>query len=83
MLNGDFLNYKIATPADMPPMQAIMVSVANGGNNVGAAGLGEPPAVAPAAAVANAVQNAIGAPVRSLPITPDKVQKALAARKGV
>ena len=83
VLNGDFLNYKIATSADMPPMQAIMVSVANGGNNVGAAGLGEPPAVAPAAAVANAVQNAIGAPVRSLPITPDKVKKALAARKGV
>lgn len=83
MLNGDFLNYKIAGPGDMPPMETVMFSVANGGNNVGAAGLGEPPSVAAPAAIANAVFNAIGVPVRHLPITPDKVLAALAQRKGV
>ncbi len=46
------------------------------------AGLGEPPSVASAAAIANAVFHALGAPVRHLPITPDKVLAALAARKG-
>ena len=56
-------------------------AVANGMNNVGAAGLGEPPAVAAPAAIANAVYNAVGAPVRSLPITPDKVLAALARGK--
>jgi xanthine dehydrogenase YagR molybdenum-binding subunit len=66
----------------MPQMEVHMLSVANGGNNVGAGGLGEPCATAPAAAIANAVANAIGVPVRSLPITPDKVLQALATRRG-
>jgi xanthine dehydrogenase YagR molybdenum-binding subunit len=81
MLNGDFLWYKIAGPLDMPEMEVVMFPVMNGKNNVGAAGLGEAPAVAPAAAIHNAVANAIGVPVRALPITPDRVLKALARRK--
>lgn len=83
MLNGDFSFYKIAGPADMPDMEAVMFTVMNGANNVGAVGLGEPPSVAAPAAIANAVFNAIGVPVRRLPITPDKVLAALAQRKGV
>ena len=83
MVNGDMLFYKIAGSIDMPEMEAVMVSVANGANNVGAVGLGEPPMVASPAAIANAVANAVGVPVRSLPITPDKVLKALSQRKGV
>jgi xanthine dehydrogenase YagR molybdenum-binding subunit len=78
MLNVDLLSYKITCAPDMPELDVVMLPVANGKNNVGAAGLGEPPAVAPAAAIANAVANATGARVRSLPITPDKVLAALA-----
>ncbi len=81
MVNGDFLSYKITGASDMPSLDVVMVDVANGKNNVGAAGLGEPPKVAAAAALSNAVFNAIGVPVRSLPITPDKVLAALARRK--
>jgi xanthine dehydrogenase YagR molybdenum-binding subunit len=81
MVNPDFLHYKIAGPKDMPEMEAYLVNVATGHTNTGAMGLGEPPAVAAPAAIANAVRNAIGAPVRSLPITPDKVLAALAARR--
>lgn len=81
MLNGDFLSYKIAGSLDMPELEAIMFSVANGKNNVGAAGLGEPPATATPAAIANAVSNAIGVPMRSMPITPDKVLAALHSNK--
>lgn len=82
MVNGDFLRYKIAGPADMPEMECLMWSVANGHTNTGAAGIGEPPSVAAPAAVANAVYNAIGVPVRHLPILPDKVLRALSQRKG-
>ncbi len=39
----------------------------------GVIGLGEPVVIPTASAVANAVANAIGVRVRSLPITPDKV----------
>ena len=81
VVNGDMLFYKIATAGDIPPLEAHMLSVANGLNNVGAMGLGEPPSVATPAAIANAVHNAIGVPVRSLPITPDKVLAALANKK--
>jgi xanthine dehydrogenase YagR molybdenum-binding subunit len=82
MLNGDFLRYKVPGPADMPTMECMLLSVENGHANVGAAGIGEPPSVAAPAAIANAVFNAIGVPVRHLPMTPDKVLKALAQRKG-
>jgi xanthine dehydrogenase YagR molybdenum-binding subunit len=81
MVNGDFSSYKIAGIRDVPELTAILFSVANGKNNVGAAGLGEPPSVASPAAVANAVANAIGVRIPSLPITPDKVLAALARAK--
>lgn len=83
MVNGDFLYYKLTGPLDMPAMRAILFPVANGHTNVGAAGIGEPVAVAPAAAIANAVFNAIGVPVRHLPLTPDKILKALARARRV
>ena len=80
MLNGDFLRYKITGTKDLPELECHMQSVANGHNNTGAAGLGEPPSTAAAAAIGNAVFHAIGAPVRHLPITPEKVLAAIAAR---
>ena len=67
---------------DMPDLEVVMMSVANGHTNTGAVGLGEPPSVAAPAAVANAVYHALGVPVRHLPITPDKVLLALGQRKG-
>ncbi|MEM7203882.1 MAG: xanthine dehydrogenase family protein molybdopterin-binding subunit [Planctomycetota bacterium] len=81
MLNGDFLNYKITMVRDMPSLDVVLLPVANGKNSVGAAGLGEPPKVATAAAISNAVHNALGVPVRSLPITPDRVLAALGGGK--
>lgn len=82
MLNGDFLRYKITGTKDLPELECHMHSVANGHDSVGAAGLGEPPSVASAAAIGNAVFHALGVPVRHLPITPDKVLAALASKKG-
>ncbi len=80
MLNGDLSFYKVPGTLDVGELDAIMFPVANGKNNVGAAGLGEPPATAAPGAIANAVSNAIGVRMRSLPITPDKVLAALHKR---
>lgn len=82
MLNGDFLRYKITGTKDLPQLECHMHSIANGHDGVGAGGLGEPPSVASAAAIGNAVFHALGVPVRHLPITPDKVLAALASKKG-
>ena len=65
---------------EMPDLKVVLTEVNNGGNNVGLCGLGEPPAVPVAAAIAGAVHNAIGVRVLSLPMTPDKVLAALDAK---
>jgi xanthine dehydrogenase YagR molybdenum-binding subunit len=57
-----------------------VVEVANAGNNTSAAGIGEPPIVPTLAAIANAVFNATGARVHTLPLTPDKVLAHLVRR---
>lgn len=83
LLHGDLEGYRIAGPRDVPDIEAVMFSVANAGNTVGMSGLGEPPAVPTAGAVANAVFHASGARVRELPVTPARVLAALEeARKG-
>jgi CO/xanthine dehydrogenase Mo-binding subunit len=48
---------------------------------VGVNSLGEPPVVPTPGAIATAVAHAIGSPVRSMPLTPDKVLAAVAAAK--
>ena len=78
MVNGNLESYKILMPMDMFEAVSILTPVANLGNNTSTAGIGEPPSVPTLAAVANAVFNATGARVRSLPITPDRILAALA-----
>lgn len=86
--SGDMVNpthdtYRICGMADCPEIDVVFLDVANGVNNVGMMGLGEPATVPTAAAVANAVANATGVRVRELPLTPARVLAALeAARAG-
>ena len=73
MVNPDFEMYHVAGPSDMPEFDVHMMDVPERG----VLGLGEPPTIPTAAAIANAVANAIGVRVHSLPITPEKVLGAL------
>jgi len=77
MVNSDFLGYKIAGTLDMPEIVSIPFSVSQGMTSTGASSLGEPPTVPTSGAIGNAVANALGVRVRSLPITPAKVLAAL------
>lgn len=81
MLNADLEGYKILGPVDCPEIDVTLLDVYMGHNNTHVMGLGEPPIVATAAAIANAVYHAIGVRVSSLPITPRKVLEALAAKE--
>ncbi|HEX5137589.1 MAG TPA: xanthine dehydrogenase family protein molybdopterin-binding subunit [Planctomycetota bacterium] len=76
-VNADFLGYKIAGTLDMPEIVSIPFSVSQGMTSTGASSLGEPPTVPTSGAIGNAVANALGVRVRSLPITPAKVLAAL------
>ena len=70
--------YKIPTIADVPEMVVELLDIPDEHlTNLGAKGLGEPPIVPTAAAIANAIRDATGADVRSLPITREEMLKAL------
>ena len=78
MTNPNFRDYKIATSMDIPEIEVFFVDMVDPRiNNLGTKGLGEPPRIPIAAAIANAVYNAIGVHVREIPMTPDKVLQAL------
>jgi xanthine dehydrogenase YagR molybdenum-binding subunit len=77
MLHGDLEGYRIAGPRDVPDVEVHLSDVANAGNSVGMMGLGEPPAIPTAGAIANAVAHATGVRVRELPITPARFLAAL------
>jgi CO/xanthine dehydrogenase Mo-binding subunit len=77
MLNAGLLDYRIPTIAEMPPIEAIALEGFAGAGPFGAKGLGEPPIIPVPAAVANAVADATGARVFELPLTPERVARAL------
>jgi xanthine dehydrogenase YagR molybdenum-binding subunit len=82
MLNLNLETYKIATSMDMPEIVGTFVDRADPRiNNLGDKGLGEPPRIPSSAAIANAVYNAIGVHLREIPMTPDRVLKALASKE--
>jgi xanthine dehydrogenase YagR molybdenum-binding subunit len=72
MVNPNMEFYLMAGQSDIPEIDVVLVDQPERG----VIGLGEPPAVATAAAIANAVRNATGATIRSIPITPDRLLNA-------
>jgi xanthine dehydrogenase YagR molybdenum-binding subunit len=70
--------YKLPTIADVPEIVSEFVDVPDAHlTNLGSKGLGEPPIVPTAAAIANAIRDATGADVRSLPIAREEMLRAL------
>jgi CO/xanthine dehydrogenase Mo-binding subunit len=78
--NASLLDYKLLTTADAPEIEAVFVEhpASNGGPR-GSKGVGEPPIVPTAGAVANAIARATGFRVRRLPMTPERVWRAVTA----
>jgi len=76
MLNPNMEFYKLAGIGDIGELIVHMMT-GPGYDERGVIGLGEPPVISPGAAIANAVANAIGVRVSTLPLTPDKVLAAL------
>lgn len=75
-LNADLEFYKLAGIGDFGEIVVHMMT-GTGYDERGVIGLGEPPVISPGAAISNAVANAIGVRVPTLPLTPDKVLGAL------
>ncbi len=82
VINPNFLDYKLLTAADMPPVRPIIVEEPSATGLHGVKGVGEPPATLPGAALANAVQDAVGVRLQRLPLTPETVLEALDGVQG-
>lgn len=77
VINPSFIDYKVCTTLDMPRMTTLLVEDPEPSGPYGAKSVGEVPINGPAPAIANALYDACGIRIRSLPITPEKVLAAL------
>lgn len=82
MCNANWHDYKVPTALDVPAEQTVLSAdlVDTECNTAGAKGVGEPSTIPTAAAIANAVHDAVGVRVADSPITPPRLMALLAAR---
>jgi len=81
LLNPNFHGYKLLTSMDMPDVNFYPVETYDEAGPYGSKGVGEAPLIPTAAAIANAVADAIGIYFYSLPLSPEKILKALKEQK--
>jgi CO/xanthine dehydrogenase Mo-binding subunit len=75
--NAGFLDYRCPVASDLPMIEPILVQVPNPAHPFGAKGVGEVNICPPMAAIANAIENAIGRRLTELPMSPPKIVAAL------
>jgi xanthine dehydrogenase molybdenum-binding subunit len=75
--NPNFRDYKLVTAPEIPEIDVSFIETMDGEGPQGAKGVGEAPAICIAAAVGNAIYNATGVRITSLPFTPERVYRAL------
>lgn len=81
-LTTSFAAYLIPSALDVPDVEPLVIESGEGLGPFGARGIGEPPIGPPAAAIANAVHDAVGVRVTRLPITSERLWRALQEQAG-
>ena len=76
LVNGNFLDYKLPTSLDSPDFHVAFIEHEDPTGPYGNKSLGEPPAIAPAPAIRNAVMHATGVAFNTLPLDPEKLAMA-------
>ncbi len=77
LLNPNFTDYLIPTSADVPDIDIALIEEGSGAGPYGSKGIGEPSFIPAAAAIRNAVVDALGLEIDHLPLTPPVVVEAL------
>ncbi len=80
--NASLADYKIPGIRDVPPMENELVAAEQGSGPFGAKGLGESGTFGVSPAIANAIHDAIGVRITTMPMTPEVVLRALRAKRG-
>ena len=78
--NASLLDYRLPTSLDLPMIDTEIVEVPNPGHPFGVRGVGEVPIVAPPAAIANAIYQAVGVRMDRLPMNPAAVLDAVLSK---
>jgi CO/xanthine dehydrogenase Mo-binding subunit len=80
-MTPSFSEYLLPTSMDVPDVKTILIESGDGVGPFGAKGIGEPSVCSIAPAIANAVCDAIGVRIYDLPLTPEKIVRALRRKK--
>jgi CO/xanthine dehydrogenase Mo-binding subunit len=80
LANASLLDYRMPTSLDLPMIDTIMIENHYPGHPYGVRGVGEVPIVPPAAALQDAIYNAIGIRLYELPMSPPKVTAAILSK---
>ena len=75
--NPGFLDYRMPLASDLPMIDALLVEVPNPNHPYGVKGVGEVNLCPPMAAIANAIENAVGVRMTELPMSPPRLLAAL------
>ena len=73
MRNASFLDYRMPTALDLPMINTVILETSADDGAFGIRGVGEPPIIAPPAAIGNAVYNATSVRMTHLPMSPERV----------
>jgi len=79
MKNGQMTNYIMPTSTDVPPIRVFFEELGNVHGAFGAKGIGELPMDGPAPAIVNAITDALGISLNSIPLLPEDIFEALPA----
>ena len=80
-ITPSFSEYLVPTSMDVPEVQTIILESGDGVGPFGAKGVGEPSVCSVAPAIANAVCDAIGVRIYDLPLTPEKIVRAIKEKR--
>jgi CO/xanthine dehydrogenase Mo-binding subunit len=81
VLTSTLTTYIVPTAADAPEVDLVLIEEPWAKGPYGAKGIGEPALIPAAAAIANAVSDALGFPVSEIPLTPERVWRLLRERE--
>jgi CO/xanthine dehydrogenase Mo-binding subunit len=77
ILNPSLTSYLMPMAADVPSVENILVQVPTDDGPFGARAVAEPPGFGPPAAIANAIEDAVGIRIKELPLSAEKILQAL------
>jgi CO/xanthine dehydrogenase Mo-binding subunit len=80
LLSGSWMDYAVPDAMQSAPLDTVIVEVPSQHGPYGARGVGEPPVIPTAGAIANAIAHATGARMAELPMTAPRVLKTLSER---